>query len=215
METDKSTQNLKAAILEAALPDIAFDGFTEQVIERAAKTAGVDPAEARLAFPGGGVDLAVCFVFAGTGDMQAKLSDIDMEGLKIRERITLAVRTRLEVDEARKEAARRAFNLLALPVNAADAARCLAHTVNAMWRSVGDESTDFNYYSKRAILAAVYGSTRLFWLNDESKHHEESWSFLDRRIENVMQIEKGKAKLKAFKEKLGDPLETLARFRYR
>ena len=105
--------------------------------------------------------------------------------------------------------------MLALPGNTKDASACLAHTVDVMWRSTGDKSTDFNFYTKRATLAAVYSATRLFWLNDDSTDAQDSWAFLDRRIDNVMQIEKGKAKFRELQKSLGDFLETLAKFRYR
>ncbi|EJW22079.1 hypothetical protein IMCC14465_04730 [alpha proteobacterium IMCC14465] len=215
MDHHEMSETIKADILQAALQDLAFDGFTDAVIDKAVQSAAIDPAEAALAFPRGGIDLAVYFVRHGVAEMEAKLATLDIESMKIRERINIAVQTRLKVDADNKEVARRAFNLLALPGNAKEASACLAHTVDVMWRSTGDKSTDFNFYTKRATLAAVYSATRLFWLNDDSDDTKDSWAFLDRRIDNVMQIEKGKAKFREFKEKLGDPLETLAKFRYR
>ena len=159
--------------------------------------------------------MVIYFVRHGVDQMQSKLASLDIESMKIRERIKTAVQIRLEVDADHKEIARRAFNMLALPGNTKDASACLAHTVDVMWRSTGDKSTDFNFYTKRATLAAVYSATRLFWLNDESTDAQDSWAFLDRRIDNVMQIEKGKAKFRELQEKLERPLETLAKFRYR
>lgn len=208
-------ETVKADILQAALADIAFEGFADAVVNKAAQSVGIEPSELALAFPRGGIDLAIYFVRHGVDQMQDKLASLDIESMKIRERIKTAVQIRLEVDADHKEIARRAFNMLALPGNTKDAGACLAHTVDVMWRSTGDKSTDFNFYTKRATLAAVYSSTRLFWLNDDSTDALDSWAFLDRRIDNVMQIEKGKAKFREIKEKLGRPLETLAKFRYR
>ena len=209
------SEKVKADILQAALPDLAFEGFTDAVVDKAGQSAAIEPAETALAFPRGGIDLAIYFVRHGVAEMQAKLETIDIESMKIRDRIKTAVQTRLEIDADNKEIARRAFNLLALPGNAKDASACLAHTVDVMWRSTGDKSTDFNFYTKRATLAAVYSATRLVWLNDDSVDSQDSWTFLDRRIDNVMQIEKGKAKFRDLQNKLGNPLETLAKFRYR
>jgi ubiquinone biosynthesis protein COQ9 len=215
MDHHEMSETVKADILQAALPDLAFEGFTDAVIDKAAQSAAIEPAETALAFPRGGIDLAIYFVRHGVIEMREKLEMIDIESMKIRNRIKTAVQTRLEVDTDNKEIARRAFNMLALPGNAKDASICLAHTVDVMWRSTGDTSTDFNFYTKRATLAAVYSATRLFWLNDDSPDAENSWAFLDRRIDNVMQIEKGKAKFRDLQNKLGNPLETLAQFRYR
>ena len=215
MDHHKILETVKADILQVALADIAFEGFTDAVVNKAAQSAGIEPTELALAFPRGGIDLAIYFVRHGVDQMQAKLASLDIESMKIRERIKIAVQIRLEVDADHKEIARRAFNMLVLPGNTKDANACLAHTVDVMWRSTGDKSTDFNFYTKRATLAAVYSSTRLFWLNDDSTDVQDSWAFLDRRIDNVMQIEKGKAKFRELQEKLGNPLETLAKFRYR
>lgn len=215
MDHYEMSEKVKVDILQAALPDLAFEGFTDAVVDKAGQSAAIEPAETALAFPRGGIDLAIYFVRHGVAEMQAKLETIDIESMKIRDRIKTAVQTRLEIDADNKEIARRAFNLLALPGNAKDASACLAYTVDVMWRSTGDKSTDFNFYTKRATLAAVYSATRLVWLNDDSVDSQNSWTFLDRRIDNVMQIEKGKAKFRDLQNKLGNPLETLAKFRYR
>ena len=215
MDHHEISETLKAEILQAALADLAFEGFTDAVVEKVGQSAGIEPSEVALAFPRGGIDLAIYFVRDGVAEMEAKLATLDIESMKIRERIKTAVQIRLEVDTDNKEIARRAFNMLALPGNAKDASICLAHTVDVMWRSTGDKSTDFNFYTKRATLAAVYSATRLFWLNDDSTDAQDSWAFLNRRIDNVMQIEKGKAKFRELQDRLGNPLETLAKFRYR
>lgn len=215
MSGHEISETNKAEILQAALAYLAFDGFTDAVVEKAAQSVGIEPSEVALAFPRGGIDLAIYFVRDGVAEMETKLATLDIESMKIRERIKSAVKIRLEVDTDKKEIARRAFNMLALPGNARDASICIAHTVDVMWRSTGDESTDFNFYTKRTTLAAVYSATRLFWLNDDSAESMDSWAFLDRRIDNVMQIEKVKAKFRELKDRLGNPLETLAKFRYR
>ena len=215
MDHHEISETLKAEILQAALADLAFEGFTDTVVEKAGQSGGIESSEVALAFPRGGIDLAIYFVRDGVAQMEAKLATLDIESMKIRERIKTAVQTTLEVDTDYKEIARRAFNMLALPGITKDASLCLAHTVDVMWRSTGDKSTDFNFYTKRATLAAVYSATRLFWLNDDSADAQDSWAFLDRRIDNVMQIEKGKAKFRELQDKLGNPLEALAKFRYR
>lgn len=204
----------KARILKAAMADLPFDGFTDEVLANAVAKAKVSEARARLAFPRGGLDLAVAFIEAGTEEMVKQLAVQKLDKMKVRERIFDAVMTRLMIDADHKETARRAFALLALPRHGEDAVKLLAATVDEMWRAAGDTSTDSNYYSKRLILSGVYTSTRLVWLQDDSKEYADTRAFLERRIDNVMQIEKGKAKWRQFKEKLPDPLDALAKRRY-
>ncbi len=204
----------KARLLNAAMADLPFDGFCDEVLEKAAVAAKLSPAKCRLAFPRGGIDLAVYFIQQGTAGMVQKLAKKKRDKLKIRARIYEAVMARLLMDEQNKEVARRAFNLIALPRYKNDALKLLSETVDEMWRSAGDTSTDGNYYSKRIILSGVYTSVRLVWFQDDSENDAETRAFLERRIENVMQIEKAKAKWRQLKEKLPDPLASLAKWRY-
>ncbi|MGC6476575.1 MAG: COQ9 family protein [Parvibaculales bacterium] len=204
----------KAQILKAAMPDLVFDGFSDEVVAKAAAQAGLDKDKARLALPRGGVDLAIYFIQQGTEQMVHDLAQKKLLEMKIRDRIQTAVMTRLEIDTPQKEVAQRAFAILALPAYAQDALALLGKTVDEMWRAAGDTSTDGNYYSKRLILSGVYTSTRMVWFQDESYDAAETRAFLGRRIEDVMKIEKGKAQWRDLKEKLPDPLAVLSNLRF-
>jgi ubiquinone biosynthesis protein COQ9 len=128
--------------------------------------------------------------------MEERLTALDLPKLKIRNRIKAAILTRLALLAPHKEAARRAAALMTLPMHAGRAARMMYATVDAMWRAAGDTSTDFNFYTKRGILAGVYGSVLVRWFNDTGEDEKATQDFLDARIENVMQFEKFKAKAK-------------------
>ncbi len=205
----------KRAILATALDEAAVQGFSDGLVAVATQKAGLTAAQGVLAFPNGGVDLAAFFIREGTREMSAALAEIDMPALKIRERITRAVLVRLEIDAPHKVAATRAFDLLACPAHAGLAARLLGETADAMWRAAGDTDTDGNFYSKRAILCSIYAATRLVWLSDDSPDMQATKSFLDNRIANVMQFEKGKAQLRAWREKCPDFLSIVAKWRFR
>lgn len=180
------------SVLDVALPNVPFDGWSEALYRDAVAESGVDPAMAKLAFPRGSVDLAA---EAHRRDDRRFLDQMDAETtvLRIRERIAKAVRVRLELAGESEEAVRRAAALFALPQNASEGARLTWGTADAIWRSVGDTSTDYNWYTKRLTLSGVYSATLLYWLGDESLDKEATWRFLDRRIEDVIWIEKVKA----------------------
>ena len=186
----------RQAVLMAALPHAAFDGFTDSVLEKAGKEAGIDKAEVARLFEGGPSSLIEFYSVWADEQMETALAASDLKAMKIRERIAAAVRARLTVLKPHKEAARRAAAMLSLPMNAALGARLMYRTVDAMWRSVGDTSTDFNFYTKRGILAGVYGATSMRWFTDDSADQKVTEEFLAARIENVMQFEKLKAKAK-------------------
>ena len=208
-------QTLKDRLLDAALPNVPFDGWSPATFRAAIDTVGCTEAEARAACPRGAADLAVRFHERGDEEMKARLRGRDLASMKIREQITAAVRARIEVIED-KEAVRKGAALFALPHMAADGTRQLWNTADAIWDAVGDRSDDINWYTKRVTLAGVYGSTVLFWLGDDSLGHDSTWDFLDRRIGDVMRIEKAKAKVRenpVLSRVLSVPMAMLGRVR--
>lgn len=213
--TDSSDDvaDLRRRLIEAALPHAGFDGWSETTLRRATDDAGLEAIDAYRAFPGGADDLLAGWLALADRQMVSDLLDLDLENMRIRDKISSAVRLRLERAAPHKEAVRRALNHMGLPHRAPRAMRALYRSVDLMWRAIGDTSTDFNFYSKRTLLAGVYASTLLYWLNDRSEDHAATWAFLDRRIADVMRIEKTKAQLKGLGEKLPDPLRVAQRFR--
>lgn len=208
------------AVMAAALPNIAFDGWSQKLLDHAIDIAEIDPHLAELAFPDGVGTLITAFSAQGDAAMMNLLPD--PARLKIRERITEAVWARLQADMAHKEAARRAAGWLSVPHRQKRAGQLLFETANQMWRWAGDTATDYNYYSKRVILSGVIATTRIVWFDDESDGQAETRAFLERRIENVMQFEKVKARARSWSEKIHgtkapfeDLIGSFAKMRYR
>ena len=133
------------------------------------------------------------------------------EGLKLRQKVALAIRLRLAANAPHREAIRRALSILALPIHAPLAAKLVYRTVDAVWYAIGDRSTDYNFYTKRGLLAGVYSSTLLYWLNDKSPENSATWDFLDRRIADVMKIPQAMARLGKLTDKLPNPFRFLRR----
>jgi ubiquinone biosynthesis protein COQ9 len=192
---------LKDKVVQAALPDAAFDGFTDAVLAKAGAAAGLGHADIERLFPEGARSLIEAYSLAVDGEMEALLAEMDLMKMKIRQRIAAAVLARLSILKPHKEAARRAAATLTLPMHAGLGAKLMYQTVDAMWRAAGDTATDFNFYSKRGILAGVYGATLVRWFNDASEDEKATQAFLAARIENVMQFEKFKGQAKKALEK--------------
>ncbi len=196
-------------LLEAALPHVAFDGWGVAALRAGARDIGLDPSFAEQAFPGGARDMIALHSRLADRRMLEALAHRDLASLRIRDRIAAAVRLRLEQAGDHREAIRRALSVLALPGNSLLAVRLLYETVDAIWRAAGDRSTDWNFYSKRGLLAAVYGSTLLYWLDDRSPGCAESWAFLDRRIAEVMQIPRLTSRLGRLFDRFPDPVRVV------
>jgi len=212
MSKENSMERAKERILDAALPHVAFDGWSEATLKAALTDSSVVEALGRALYPRGGVDLAVAYHRRGDQAMRDALAAADLTALRLREKIALAVKLRLQ--NADKELVRRGSALFGLPQHAGDGARLIWSTADAIWTALGDTSTDLNWYTKRASLSAVYAATVLYWLGDHSEDNAETWAFLDRRIENVMQFEKAKAGMREnpfAKALLRGPLKILQR----
>lgn len=186
------TETVIAALLDAALMHVAFDGWSDATFRAAVADAGLDMQVARAACPRGAIDLALAFHARGDQAMLDRMAAEDLGAMRFRDRVAAAVRYRLEAVED-KEAVRRGTTLFALPMHAPDGAKAIWGTADKIWTALGDSSQDYNWYTKRATLSGVYSATVLFWLGDDSPGHAATWAFLDRRIDDVMQIEKVKA----------------------
>ncbi|KPF58446.1 hypothetical protein IP88_16510 [alpha proteobacterium AAP81b] len=211
MTDDIPLADLRPHLVAAMLPNVPFDGWTAAARDTAADDAGIDRDIAALALPDA---LAMIQAYIARADAQMAEALAAAAFPKVRDRIRGAIWLRLEAAAGDREAIRRALAILALPQNAGIAARTLWGTADAMWRAAGDTATDFNHYSKRAILAAVYSATLLYWLDDDSDDFSATAAFLDRRIGDVMQIEKAKAGVRKFTANLPDPARFLGRLRY-
>lgn len=213
-KTEKKPDDYRESLLDAVMPHIAFDGWTKKSMGLAANDIGIETAIVDLAFPKGALDMIDLYAQKCDIKMLEVIKDKSFENLKIREKITKLVRTRIEIEEKNKEACNRTIPFLALPQNYFQGLKILYRTVDLMWKAISDTSTDFNYYTKRMTLSAVYSSTFLYWLGDDSEDHTDTWAFLDRRIDNVMQIEKAKAKYREKQPDLAGMWRSLGKKRY-
>jgi ubiquinone biosynthesis protein COQ9 len=206
-----SAEELRERLIDAAVAHVPFDGWGETALLAAARDLGIERALALNAFPGGAVEMIEFHSRLADRRMVAAYEAAETLGLKLRQKAALAIRLRLSANAAHREAIRRALSILALPIHAPLAARLIYRTVDAVWYALGDRSTDYNFYTKRGLLAGVYGSTLLYWLADKSPESAETWAFLDRRIAEVMRIPRAVARLDKLKEKLPDPFRILRR----
>ena len=176
-------------LIENMLPNVPIDGWTWLALETGATNIGFKEGDARRIFINDLGATADHFALWSDRRMLTQLKDIDLESMRIRDRIYTCVKIRLKINAKHKEAMRRLLSFLALPQNVGIASKLAWRTCSEMWYVSGDNSTDWNYYSKRALLASVYSSTILYWMVDDgngSGDFPETWSFLERRIDGVL-----------------------------
>ena len=195
LSPDLTLDELRIALAPAVADAAVFDGWTELAVTNAASLEGADPEVARFAFKGGAMTMIAAWIAATDRAMAGALPAEALAGLKIRERIRRLVQFRLDAVIGQREALRRALAIMAMPHNAVEALRLGWRSADAMWRLAGDTATDYNHYTKRMTLGALYASTLAVYAFDESEGLAETRGFLDRRIEDVMRFEKVKAQL--------------------
>ena len=192
---DATLDELREALAPALAANAAFDGWSPAALDATADAMGVDRDVARLAFTGGAVAMIDAWFASIDREMAHRLPPETLAAMKIRQRITALVEARLDIAAPNREALRRAIAILAMPQNAARAARLGWRSADVMWRLAGDTATDYNHYTKRAMLGTIYAATVAVFLQDDSEAHAETRAFLSRRIDNIMQFERTKAQL--------------------
>lgn len=210
---DLTLDELRLLLAPAIAGAAIFDGWSDAALVGASEEAGVDPAVARLAFPGGAMDMIAAWIETVDARMAEAFDPDVLAQMPIRERIRSLVWFRLEAVTGLEEALRRALAIQAMPQNLARTAKLGWSSADRMWRLAGDTATDYNHYTKRAILGSIYAATLAVFVSDESDNKAETRAFLDRRIEAVMTFEKAKAQLFRKREHF-DMARFLGRLRY-
>lgn len=190
---DATLEELRIALAPAIAANAAFDGWSVAALNAAADSLGVDQDVARLAFSDGQVAMIDAWFASIDAAMLTRLSPDTLAGMKIRARITALVEARLDLVAPHRESLRRALAVLAMPQNVAAGAKLAWRAADLMWRAAGDTATDYNHYSKRAILGSVYGATVTVFLDDDSEEHADTRAFLSRRIDGIMRFEQAKS----------------------
>jgi ubiquinone biosynthesis protein COQ9 len=214
MTKSSPLEQLRRRLALAVGENAVFDGWTKKAVDAAAGQLGIDPVQARLAMPKNQSGMIDLYVQEVDRALEAYFTPKRLAKLKVREKIRALVWRRLEIMGPAREAIRRALAILAMPQNIPLALGMSWRTTDLMWRIAGDTSTDFNHYTKRITLGAVYGSTLLVWLDDQSEGWQETSAFLDRRIDDAMRIEKFKAEWRGSSDRRLSPSRFLGRLRY-
>jgi ubiquinone biosynthesis protein COQ9 len=200
------------ALIEAMLPEVAFDGWSRPALRAGARRIGMPAEEATALFPGGAADLVAGFSRWADQRLLDRLETSPLDELHISDRIAFALTTRLEIVEPWREAVRHALAVLALPQHAPLGLRLLYETIDGVWYAAGDRATDFSFYTKRATLAGIYAATLLYWLQDHSAGFADTRGFIERRLAEVAAFGRARQRLARAVEALPNPFRLLRQF---
>ena len=214
LPADPTLDEVRAALAPIIARNAGFDGWSDAAVHAAADEAGVDRDVAKLAFKDNAIDMIDAWIDSIDMELTHRLPAEKLAAMKIRDRITALLATRLEIMAPDRESLRRAMAILAMPQNLVRSAKIGWRSADRMWRLAGDTASDFNHYTKRMTLSAVYASTLSVFVNDDSDNFADARAFLDRRIDNVMQFEKVKFQAKQRQEYVPSLSRFIGRLRY-
>ena len=213
-QDNRTLDEIRLALAPSLADAAIFDGWTDAALVDAASFEGINADAARIAFPGGAMDVIDAWVRSIDAKMAAAFADGQLGAMKVRERVRVLVQFRLDAVKGKEEALRRAWVIQSLPQNLMRTAKIGWRSADAMWRLAGDVATDYNHYTKRALLTGIYSSTLAVFVDDKSEGKADTRAFLDRRIDGVMRFEKAKAQLTSSSRVGFDPARFLGRLRY-
>ena len=214
LPADPTLDEVRAALAPIIARNAGFDGWSDAAVHAAADEAGVDRDVAKLAFKDNAIDMIDAWIDSIDLELAHRLPAEKLAAMKIRDRITALLSTRLEIMAPDRESLRRAMAIMAMPQNLVRSAKIGWRSADRMWRLAGDTASDFNHYTKRMTLSAVYASTLSVFVNDDSDNFADARAFLDRRIDNVMQFEKVKFQAKQRQEYVPSLSRFIGRLRY-
>ena len=214
LPADPTLDEVRAALAPIIARNAGFDGWSDAAVHAAADEAGVDRDVAKLAFKDNAIDMIDAWIDSVDLELAHRLPAEKLAAMKIRDRITALLATRLEIMAPDRESLRRAMAIMAMPQNLVRSAKIGWRSADRMWRLAGDTASDFNHYTKRMTLSAVYASTLSVFVNDDSDNFADARAFLDRRIDNVMQFEKVKFQAKQRQEYVPSLSRFIGRLRY-
>ena len=212
--SDLSVDELRFELAPRIAASAVFDGWSAEAVANAAAEVGVDPAVAAYVFPGGAMDMIAAWIGHVDAAMARELPAEALAGMPVHQRIRRLLQFRLAEVAGQEEALRRALAIMAMPRNAPRALQLGWESADAMWRLAGDSATDFNHYTKRAILAGVYAATLAVFVDDKSEGKAETMAFLDRRLAGIGRFEKVKTQLRGNGEDRPSLVRFLGRLRY-
>lgn len=214
MTTLAPSHAARLALLDATLPHIPFDGWSSKSLKRGVKNSDLPMGAEELYFPGGPLEMIAFWNGEMDQEVEENLAKLDLTKMRIRDKVTAGVLARLYAIGPHEEAARRAIARTALPDGLMLGPKVLWAAADTIWRAIGDTSTDINYYSKRTTLSAVISTSLASWLSDAEPEKAKARTFLDARIENVMQFEGAKFKAKKRLAGMPSPAKILGSLRY-
>ena len=179
-------QKYHKILFECVIDNVSALNFSGDFFRDLAGVSGISEDKIVLLFPGGIKEFV-----SELEKFYDSLLQTPKNHTRIRDRIKNLILQRICINDLiYKDLLLKLEDFYTTPSNCDLFLKTTWNTANSMWCVIGDESTDFNYYTKRTILSAVYKSTLCYYLRDHSENSQDTLEFLDKAIDKVMLIGK-------------------------
>ncbi|XP_055796363.1 ubiquinone biosynthesis protein COQ9, mitochondrial isoform X2 [Salvelinus fontinalis] len=175
-EDYETEEQLQARVLNAALDFVPLHGWTVEAISAGAETLGLSAASSGM-FQNGAGDLVLHFIAQSNTQLTEQLAEHhnqvqlgQAEPKKTAEFLRDAVETRLRMLTPYINNWPQALSILFLPHNIPNSLKHLSTLVDDIWYYAGDRSTD------------------LVMVQDSSEDFQDTWNFLDNRIQDIVNM---------------------------
>jgi ubiquinone biosynthesis protein COQ9 len=188
----------KQKIISKFIELLQFEGWSNNTLEKAAKECGFDSGYLSIIYPGGISEFTNEFI-TECNDAALKVAlDDNFAKLRTTQKVEEIIYRRIgtyhnvlgSIDNVRKF-----VGYCGNPVNVPGSLRNIYSFSSDVWYLLGDKSTDFNYYTKRISLSAIYTKCMLYSLSDKSDNLTQTKKYIQKSIDGLMKINKLKQKV--------------------
>jgi ubiquinone biosynthesis protein COQ9 len=194
MNSENADYHERVELVRACLMHVPFDGWSKQTLELAAGDCDIEISQIARILPGGVNQAIEVYARLADEDMVTAFNEMMLDASVKPEGMTAKIKAlvliRLEQASPHKEVVRATLRYLRNPKQAKLGQQLLFQTIDQMWRAAGDDATDFSFYTKRGLLAAVYSATLLYFMADNTGSMDGTSAFLDRRLKEVLKLPK-------------------------
>jgi ubiquinone biosynthesis protein COQ9 len=188
---------LRKQLFDEIIKNVPFDGWSKEALRNASAALSLEPDYAEHLFADGIIEVVQMLITELDKEMLTRYHAKDRSEFGITKKVKEALKIRFQIMAERKLLFHQTIMYLTLPWNTPKAIKFAWNTADLIWHDVvGDNSLDFNYYSKRSLLSGVYAASLLYFISDNSIKHEDTFDFIDRKINDVVSLGRNLSKLK-------------------
>lgn len=197
-------ENFKKLVLDKFIDNVSFDGWSQKNLDNSIQALDLQENYRILLFPDGIVGLTDYFVAENNKAFNNSINAEEIQKLRFTDKVIYLIHARINHYHKVLGGAEGFKNFISYcsSHNILNSIGNILKSADEIWYRVGDKSTDFSYYTKRASLSFIYTTAALYSIDDNSLNLEETNNFIKARVAELLKFNKLKQKVKELSSKL-------------